>query len=200
MKPGFQDPGYFERLYAEDPDPWRFSTSDYERDKYAATLTALLPRHFANGFEVGCSIGVLTKQLSKITDTLLAVDISDIALDQARMRCPGVSFANMDVRSAWPEGQFDLILFSEVLYYLEIDGIRLVARHTVKSLELGGVVGLVNWSGPTGGACSGDEAAELFIASCAPRLTPSSQSRTERYRVDVLTDARADRRTAHPPT
>ena len=41
--PSYADPGYFEQLYASDPDPWRFATSDYERDKYAATLDALPP-------------------------------------------------------------------------------------------------------------------------------------------------------------
>ena len=198
-EPGYADPGYFERLYARDPDPWRFATSEYERDKYAATLAALPPRRFNRGFEIGCSIGVLTRQLSERCDALLGVDVSDIALDQARERCPGVSFANMDLRSEWPEGQFDLILFSEVLYYLGLDGIRRVARHTVESLAPGGVVGLVNWFGPTDGACTGDEAAELFIAETASRLVPHAQSRAEKYRLDVLTDGSADRSTA-PPT
>ena len=194
----YADPGYFERLYARDPDPWRFATSDYEREKYAATLAALPPRRFTNGFEIGCSIGVLTRQLAERCDALLGVDVSDIALDQARERCPGVSFANMDLRSAWPAGQFDLILFSEVLYYLGLDGIRRVARHTVDTLAPGGVVALVNWFGPTDGACTGDEAAELFMAETASRLTPATQSRGEKYRLDVLTDAPADRSTAHP--
>ena len=198
-EPGYADPGYFERLYARDPDPWRFATSEYERDKYAATLAALPPRRFERGFEIGCSIGVLTRQLSERCDALLAVDVSDIALDQARERCPGASFANMDLRSEWPEGQFDLILFSEVLYYLGLDGIRRVARHTVESLAPGGAVGLVNWFGPTDGACTGDEAAELFIAETASRLVPYAQSRAEKYRLDVLMDGSADRSTA-PPT
>ena len=194
-EPGYADPGYFERLYARDPDPWRFATSDYERDKYAATLAALPPRRFANGFEIGCSIGVLTRQLADRCDALLGVDVSDIALDQARERCPGVTFANMDLRSQWPAGQFDLILYSEVLYYLGLDGIRGVARHTVESLAPGGVVGLVNWFGPTDGACTGDEAAELFMAETAPRLVPYHHSRAEKYRLDVLTDGSVDRNT-----
>lgn len=198
-EPGYADPGYFERLYARDPDPWRFASSDYERDKYAATLAALPDRRFASGFEIGCSIGVLTRQLADRCDTLLGVDVSDIALDQARQRCPGVAFANMDLRSQWPEGRFDLILFSEVLYYLGLDGIRLVARHTVEKLQPGGVVGLVNWFGPTDGACTGDEAAELFIAETASRLVPSTQSRAEKYRLDVLTDGSAGPSTAARP-
>ena len=199
-EPGYADPGYFERLYAGDPDPWRFATSDYERDKYAATMGALPNRRFASGFEVGCSIGVLTKQLADRCDRLLGVDVSDIALDQARQRCPGVVFENMDLRSAWPPGQFDLILFSEVLYYLGLDGIRRAAAHTVSSLAPGGVVGLVNWFGPTDGACTGDEAAELFISASASRLCPTTQVRAEKYRLDVLSERTADRNTAHPTT
>lgn len=196
MSEGYADPGYFERLYARDPDPWRFATSDYERDKYAATIGALPDRRFASGFEIGCSIGVLTKQLAERCDALLGVDVSDIALGQARQRCPGVRFENMDLRTAWPPGQFDLILFSEVLYYLGLDGIRRVAERTVSSLMPGGVVVLVNWFGPTDGACTGEEAAELFISASAPRLSPTVQQRAEKYRLDVL----ADRSTAPPTT
>ncbi|MDT7953354.1 MAG: class I SAM-dependent methyltransferase [Acetobacteraceae bacterium] len=197
-QPGYADPSYFEQLYARDPDPWRFATSEYERDKYAATLAALPPRPFASGFEIGCSIGVLTRQLSERCDALLAVDVSDIALEQARQRCPGVSFANMDLRSEWPDGAFDLVLFSEVLYYLGLDGIRLVAKRTMDALAPGGVVGLVNWFGPTDGACTGDEAAELFIAEAGSRLAPWMQTRAEKYRLDIFTDGPADRSTARP--
>ena len=194
MTPDYTDPGYFEALYAKDPDPWQFATSDYERDKYAATLGALPERRFAQAFEIGCSIGVLTRQLAERCDHLLAVDVSDLALDQARERCPGVSFANMDLRTEWPEGAFDLILFSEVLYYLGLDGIDRVAQHTARSLAPGGVVVLVNWAGVTDGACTGDEAAELFIKASASRLSSSVLTRAERYRLDVL----VDRNTAHP--
>ena len=49
----------FERLYHESPDPWGYRTSDYEREKYAATLAALPKRSHGLCLEVGCSIGVL---------------------------------------------------------------------------------------------------------------------------------------------
>ena len=57
----YSDPGYFEQLYSRDPDPCRFATSEYERSKYAATLAAVPGQH-QSCFEVGCSIGVLTRQ------------------------------------------------------------------------------------------------------------------------------------------
>src|SRR3954468_16640037 len=110
----YATPGYFERLYSSAPDPWRFATSDYEREKYAATLDALPPGQFTRAFEVGCSIGVLTRQLASRCDEVLAVDVSATALHQAEERCedqPWVEFAQMAVPEEWPEGQFDLILF-----------------------------------------------------------------------------------------
>ncbi len=188
-EPSYADPDYFEQLYARDPDPWRFATSDYEREKYAATLEALPPGRYPRVFEVGCSIGVLTRQLACRCDEVFAVDVSETALRQAEQRCedqPWVQFAAMDVRHEWPQGQFDLILFSEVLYHLGIEGIHGAARRTLDSLAPGGVVVLVNWHGPTDGACTGDEAAAMFIADCRPRLAPVQESRAEQYRLDVL--------------
>lgn len=185
----YDAPGHFDRLYAEDPDPWRFSTSDYEREKYAATLDALPPGRFARAFEVGCSIGVLTRQLASRCDRLVGVDIAEAAVDQARARCAGlegVALQRMAVPEQWPEGAFDLVLFSEVLYYLGEEGLRLAASRTLESLQPGGTVVLVNWHGPTDGAFSGDAAAEAFIAAVQPRLRVTAASRAERYRIDVL--------------
>lgn len=185
-------PGYFEQLYTRDPDPWQFATSDYERDKYAATLAALPDRRFASGFEIGCSIGVLTRQLGERCDALLGADVSETALAQARIRCadqPHVSFARMVVPDDWPEAPLDLVVFSEVLYYLGVAGLHTAARLALGSLRPGGCVLLVNWHGPTDGACTGDEAAEWFIADCAPRLRPTVRRRAEKYRLDLLQDA-----------
>ena len=185
----FSDPGYFERLYARDPDPWQFATSEYERDKYAATLDALPPGRYARALEVGCSIGVLTRQLAATCDELVAIDVSSIALHRAETRCedqPWVQFAQLDVRDEWPDGEFDLIVFSEVLYYLGLDGIRTAARRSLERLAPGGAIVLVNWNGTTDGACTGDDAANLFIAECCPRFSPILRRSQERYRIDVL--------------
>jgi len=189
MTQPFIDPAHFDRLYAANPDPWAFATSDYERDKYDATLAALPRPRFARCFEVGCSIGVLTRDLAARCDEVLGVDVADAALDQARVRCadlPGVAFANMVLPGAWPEGRFDLVIFSEVLYYLGVPGLQQAARQTLDCLLPGGAVVLVNWRGPTDGACTGEEAADLFTAAGAPALRTTHQSRAEKYRLDVL--------------
>ena len=187
--PATLQPGYFERLYQSDPDPWRFATSSYEREKYAATVAALPRARFARGFEVGCSIGVLTQQLAARCTELLAVDVAETALAQARARCadlPRVALARMGVPGEWPEGTFDLVLFSEVLYYLGGDGIVEAARRTLTCLEPGGAVLLVNWRGPTDGVGTGEEAADRFIAACGDAVRRTRLERAERYRLDVL--------------
>ena len=185
----YAEPGYFEQLYQRDPDPWKFATSAYERDKYAATIAALPERRFRRCFEVGCSIGVLTRQLAARCEALLGVDVSDTALAQARERCadlPGVRIEAMAVPGAWPDGRFDLIVFSEVLYYLGIPGIREAAQRTRDCLQPGGSVVLVNWHGVTDGACTGDEAAALFLGEAAGWGRVVRGERAEKYRVDVV--------------
>ena len=81
-------PEYFERLYAQSADPWDFEASPYEAAKYAATLAALPRPRYANAFELGCSIGVLTRALAPRCERLLATDVSEAALAQARVSAP----------------------------------------------------------------------------------------------------------------
>eukprot|EP01037_Dinobryon_pediforme_P001478 gene1476-1499_t len=59
------DREHFEKLYAANPDPWNFNTSEYEAAKYAATLEALPRPRFHHGLEVGCSFGVLSRALAQ---------------------------------------------------------------------------------------------------------------------------------------
>jgi hypothetical protein len=63
-------PEYFESLYADDPDPWRFASSAYERNKYETTLAALSGHQLQSAFEVGCSVGILTRQLAQVCKSL----------------------------------------------------------------------------------------------------------------------------------
>ena len=112
---------YFEDVYAAKDDPWNFATSEYEAEKYAATLKSLPREIYKNVFEIGCSIGVLTEKLAARCEKLLAVDVSEKALAQAIERCrnlPQITFRKMSVPQEFPDEKFDLILISEVGYYL----------------------------------------------------------------------------------
>jgi SAM-dependent methyltransferase len=182
-------PDYFDARYAADPDPWQFATSAYEREKYAATLEALPRARYAAALEVGCSIGVLTALLAGRCDALVSLDLADRALDQARTRCralPHVRFVQAQVPGQWPEGTFDLILLSEVVYYLDAGDVARLAARVRACLRPGGDVVLVHWTGETHYPLSGDAAAERFIADAAAFLSVRRQARTDKYRLDVL--------------
>jgi SAM-dependent methyltransferase len=178
---------YFEALYAQNPDPWGFESSPYEAAKYAATLAALGRPNFGAALEVGCSIGVLTEKLAARCGHLLAVDISPTALAKARARCAGlahVSFLERAIPQGWPAGRFDLILFSEILYFLSAAAIRTTAALAASSLAPGGEIVLVNFTGVIDEPVSGDMAADIFAGAAAQRVWV--QRRADKFRIDVL--------------
>jgi cyclopropane fatty-acyl-phospholipid synthase-like methyltransferase len=183
------DTDYFKGMYATESDPWRFASSPYERAKYAATLAALPRPRYASALDVGCSIGVFTHQLCRRCDAVLGLDVVPSVLEAARTRCADCADAHFQlaaVPGTWPEGRFDLIVISEVAYYLDRpDLARLVGR--VRGAVLPGAdILLVHWLGVTHYPLSGDEAAEGFIAGAADFSRVLTRSRTAEYRLDVL--------------
>jgi len=190
MKSSSREPLHFEQLYRANPDPWNFTTSAYEQDKYDATLSALGARRFTRALEVGCSIGVLTERLAERCDQVLGLDFAPSAVAAARARCapyPGVMIEQMQVPQQWPDGWFDLIVFSEVLYFLNERDLKEICAHATRSIVPGGQVLLVNYTGVTDDPHSGDAAATFFIKETAPTLQPISQRRDSKYRLDLLT-------------
>lgn len=180
---------HFEALYAARPDPWRLATSDYERLKYAATLAALPRQRYARGFEVGCALGVLTAELGRRCDDLLAVEPVATALDEARARNAGrpqIRFAAMFVPGDWPEERFDLVVLSEVIDYLGAEDVAALAARVSASLEPGGDVVMVHWVGKKRGPPRGDEASDRFIVAGEGAFTVLRQDRNRDYRLDVL--------------
>jgi cyclopropane fatty-acyl-phospholipid synthase-like methyltransferase len=180
---------YFDDLYAGDRDPWEFETSAYEQAKYDATLAALPRPRYRRGLEIGCSIGVLTARLAGRCASLVAVDVSEKALDAAIARCrtlPNIAFAKMRVPAEWPAGTFDLMILSEVVYYLDAGDVGLLTDRVRAAIEPGGHVVLVHWTGTTDYPLSGDDAAELFMTALGRPARRIRRQRTPAYRLDVL--------------
>ncbi len=185
-----RDPGYFDALYAANADPWRFETSDYEAMKYADTVSALPRRRYANAVEIGCSIGVLTEQLAGRAGAVLGIDVAQAALDRAAARCaasPNVGFARMRVPDAMPDGSFDLILLSEVLYYFEPSTLARLADRLCRIAAPGADLVMVHWLGPTPDyPLTGDAAVAEFMSASAGWTRIMRQERRQDYRLDVL--------------
>jgi cyclopropane fatty-acyl-phospholipid synthase-like methyltransferase len=186
------NPEYFDALYTADPDPWNFAASPYEQEKYALTLNAMPKPHYRSALEVGCSIGVLTRSLASHCNTVVAIDAAQMPLVEARRRCadlPGVRFEQMFVPEQWPDGVFELILLSEIVYYLGAEDVSRLAARVMRSLPRGGSVILVHWTGPTDYPLGGDKAAALFIERMGSACVVERADRYSRFRLDVLSRA-----------
>jgi SAM-dependent methyltransferase len=141
-RPRDYDRFYFETVYAGHVDPWSLA-SEPERRKHAETLSVLGDRRFDRVLEVGCGEGLLTNMLSSLATELVAVDISQIALDRAAAACAGlenISFQRLDiVEDPLPAG-FDLVVCSEVLYYVGVEDLPAVTAKIVDALVPGGLL------------------------------------------------------------
>lgn len=151
------DDSYFERVYARSSDPWGFETRWYEKRKYALTLAALPRPRYRRAFEPGCAGGVLTAELSTRCDALVAFEPVPRIASRARERAPAADVRVGALPEDWPEGRFDLVVASEVLYYVEPEGFFTLSANLEASLEPGGHLVAVHWRLETDYPMRGDE-------------------------------------------
>jgi SAM-dependent methyltransferase len=142
---------YFDAMYQASDDPWGFQSRWYERRKYAISLAMLPAEQYTAAFEPGCSIGVLTGQLARRCHRVLACDGAAAAVRAARQRArglPGVTIEQRTLPAAWPSGAFDLIVFSEFLYYFSDHDLDQILTSATASLVPGGTLLAVHWRHP----------------------------------------------------
>jgi SAM-dependent methyltransferase len=104
-------------------DPWDFESSAYERDRCVQLLKMVEGRHYGRALEIGCGAGYLTRLLAPHVDQLVALDISETAIDRARALSAGKTGAEFRVANIMDykpqvDGPWDLILFSDTICYL----------------------------------------------------------------------------------
>lgn len=142
-------PSYFEELYDSHQDPWGFTDRWYEQRKRALTLAALPAPRYRRAFEPGCSLGVFTAELAARCDVLISTDVSRAALQRAAGRVPSnVELRRWGLGEPWPEDTFDLVVLSEVCYYLSAADLPGVVSAAVASLEAGGTLVAAHWRHP----------------------------------------------------
>ena len=141
---------FFEEKYRTADDPWSFATSPYEQRRYSTIIEHVAAGQCAQVFEPGCSIGELTVQLAQCCGQVTAIDIAETAIAVARRRCDGLG--NVDIRQGslpddLPPGPFDLIVFSEIGYYFDEQGLGRLAGEMARRITAGGRLIAVHWTG-----------------------------------------------------
>lgn len=152
-----------DRLHESVDDPWQVRTSWYEQRKRLVTLAALPHPRYGRALEVGGSVGALAAELSLRCDELVVVDESAAATATARASLASdgraghgqdlgeVSVLRASVPEEWPSGCFDLVVVSEVGYFLSPDRLRRLVARVAASLGDDGVVLLCHWRHPVSG-------------------------------------------------
>jgi protein-L-isoaspartate O-methyltransferase len=141
---------FFESLYEQNPDPWNFAVSAYERRRYATTLSGLLRPYYQTAFEPGCSVGELTAELAARCERVIATDIAPSAVARARTRCarfPNVEISCSDLSISIPKAPLDLVVLSEIGYYFTERALRGIAAELAAQLQPGGEFVAIHWLG-----------------------------------------------------
>lgn len=144
----------FDAVYRADPDPWGVATHWYERRKRQVVLACLRAERYGTAWDIACGTGALAADLARRCDAVVATDGSDVAVRLARAELRDL--ANVTVsRLTLPSGasetpveHADLIVISEVLYYLD-------TPDRAATLELADTVS--------------DQGTELLLAHWTPR-------------------------------
>ncbi|GMA41931.1 bifunctional PIG-L family deacetylase/class I SAM-dependent methyltransferase [Mobilicoccus caccae] len=148
---GEQDAGVFDDLYAGgEEDPWGFSSSFYEARKRDLVLSLLRRLRYGHALEVGCADGRLTEYLGRRCDRVTAVDVSQEAVHRARERAPATcAVIRGAAPSAIPDGPFDLVVLSEVGYFMHPADWLATLRRCREQLAPAGEIVLVHWQHDT---------------------------------------------------
>lgn len=132
---------YFEDRWAGSVDPWKHAARWYEARKYGLTVGVLPRQRYRRCFEPGSGAGVLTQQLASRVGELVAMERHQRGAEATRRRCHDL--ANVRVMTGaipevWPDGRFDLIVLSELLYYLDAGAMHTTLERAAASLDQDG--------------------------------------------------------------
>lgn len=140
---------YFDTLYSQNPDPWNFKNSDYEKEKYEKIESFLKDKNYERGLELGCSIGVQTQYFAAHCEHLLAVDISKDAIASAKElnnALLNVHFQQMDILKEFPEDNFNFISMCEIGYYFTNHALENLFQNISNTMMKNGHFLMVHWT------------------------------------------------------
>lgn len=152
---------YFDALYQDNTDPWQYQTRWYEKRKRDLCLAVLPQAKYGRAIELGCGNGVFSELLAQRCQSLLSIDGNKQAVQLAQQRLanlshirviqgviPNVLFTIDSALSDKPSTlspPFDLIVISEILYYLSAVDIDTVTAWIGQNLAAGGTLLCCHW-------------------------------------------------------
>jgi predicted TPR repeat methyltransferase len=114
--------GDFEGMYQDIDDPWGCEASKSSlNNRLFEEIIFYDTKRFERILDIGCGLGGLLNSLRNRNGGgyVLGIDVSATAVSKAKVRYPELNFERRDVVKEKPsEGNFDLVILSEVLWYV----------------------------------------------------------------------------------
>ncbi len=157
----------FDALFEASDDPWHFRERWYEARKRALTVACLPHPRYASAYEPGCANGELSAALAPRCDRLMVTDGAAAAVALAARRLaahPHAEVAQAWTPADWPDQRFDLIVVSELAYYLDGVALDRLIERLGRSLQPRGVLVACHWRRPIEGCALGGDAVHARLA------------------------------------
>jgi SAM-dependent methyltransferase len=181
---------YFEEIHRADPDPFGLFDRSYEQRKRKLALSLLGQPRYQRAFEPGCSAGAVTLELAERCDRVVAMDLAAAAVELASFNCATGGLSNVEVRSGtipgeWPDGEFDLVVFGEIGYYLSPGDLAESAQRAAACLVGPAHLLAVHWRPPIDNcALTGDEVHCVLLET--PGLAPIGRYEEECFLAELF--------------
>jgi SAM-dependent methyltransferase len=159
-------PGFFDHFF-DGGDPFGFDVNPEEQLKFQGTLQVCGDGPFGRVLELGCAVGSFTELLAPRAREVIALDVSPAAVEQVARRLrghPNVRGVAMTIPAEFPEGTFDLVVASDVLYYLPVEDLRRCVERIEAALAQGGSFVAVHYVPRMGSVLNGDETHDILTA------------------------------------
>src|ERR1017187_8609481 len=118
------------------------------RNSMTAQLAETIAPHATSLLDLGCAGATLAQRLGPRYNVYWGVDISAFAVSQVKANILAMTdrkaidchFEAASILDFQPSGQFDVIVFNEVLYYLPLNQIAPTLNRYAKYLTQGGII------------------------------------------------------------
>lgn len=177
----------FERKFAADPDPWKTWSSSFEQMKRRNLRHMVGTGRHGRVLEVAAGNGSNTSMLASRALRLTATEGTASGAELTARAVSGVprtTVLQLDLAMPFPGPRYDLIVISEVLYYLDARTLSVLANNVANTLQPGGALVLAHHTAFFDDAQrSGADIHDLFLRRIRLPLTPDRELRARRYRM-----------------
>jgi len=110
--------GRFEEMYQQFEDPWEQSTRELYCYEKTIGLEIIKNNNLNKVLELGCGHGHYTNKIKKFASTSIGVDVSESAINKAKINYPDCKFIVSDINNTDLYNDIDCIMMVEVTWYV----------------------------------------------------------------------------------